>query len=336
MSAFEVAVVVPSHNGRAHLDATLRSIARQRGGPIDIIIVDDGSAVAYDADELAAAMGRPANPSTSVRVVRNAINRGVAAARNTGIDVADAEWISFCDDDDLWAPDKLAIQLDAARTQGAAWAVSSEIGIYEDHRAFSFAELRSCDSDCFAALLDANVIPGGGSGVVARRDLVVALGGFDETFAQYADWDLNLRLARHGSPANPDDAYVVKVMRDSAMSTRLDELRGELGLVHDKWATDRARHGFGPDSIGTVRWIGVRARDQGMRHWRMMATLPVPWRMRVKWLLKSPLGRCKMAHRWAFRRRPNAALVDDIVTRTVAFAYAPSIAANPPAAATPE
>ena len=336
MSPFAVAVVVPSHNGRAHLNATVRSIARQREGPIDIIVVDDGSATAYDADELAAAMGPPANPTTRVRVVRSATNRGVAAARNIGIAVADAEWVAFCDDDDLWAPDKLAIQLDALRTSGAAWAVSSEIGVYEDHRAFSFAELRSCDSDCFGALLDANVVPCGGSGVVARRELVVALGGFDETFAQYADWDLNLRLAKHGPPANPDDAYVVKVLHGAAMSTRLDELRAELGRLHGKWATERALHGFGADSIGTICWIGVLARDQGISQWRTMATLPVPWRMRLKWLLKSPLGRSQTAHRLAFRRRSNAAVLDAIVARTVAFAYAPSTAANPPAAATPE
>ena len=124
-------VVVPSLNGRGRVVPTIRSILAQDCGPLDVIVVDDGSAISYCVDELSAATGPPRHPDSRLRVVRHEERRGLARARNSGVEVAESHWIAFCDDDDLWLPDKLRRQLAAADVLGAG-----VVGLHRDRGVF--------------------------------------------------------------------------------------------------------------------------------------------------------------------------------------------------------
>src|SRR4051794_21640954 len=106
-----VSVVVPTHNRASLLARTVRSIARQHLSELEIIVVDDGS---RDATAVAAC-----SADARVRVIRHAHALGVSAARNRGVAEARGQWIAFCDDDDLWAPDKLELQIAEADRAGA-------------------------------------------------------------------------------------------------------------------------------------------------------------------------------------------------------------------------
>ena len=57
-------------------------------------------------------------------------------------------------------------------------------------------------------LLIDNVIPGGGSGVLARTELVRSVGGFDVSLSAFADWDLNIRLSHRSAIASLDRPLV--------------------------------------------------------------------------------------------------------------------------------
>ena len=123
----EVSVVVPTHDRSRLLALTLRSILGQRGVDLEVIVVDDGST--DDTAEVVAGLG-----DDRVRLLRHDTPQGVAAARNYGIAEAAGGWLAFCDDDDLWAPDKLARQLHAARETGRAWAYAGAVKIDADGR----------------------------------------------------------------------------------------------------------------------------------------------------------------------------------------------------------
>jgi len=105
----EITVIVPTHNRPHLLEITLRSIVAQRGVDLAVTVVDDGS---KDPQTVRAVID--ALPNSRVRLVRHETPRGVSAARNTGIANSSSEWIGFCDDDDVWAPEKLRAQLAAA------------------------------------------------------------------------------------------------------------------------------------------------------------------------------------------------------------------------------
>src|SRR5438046_2823187 len=111
-----VTVVVPTYNRAALLDATLRAIHAQTVPVDEIIVVDDGS-----TDDTADVCGRQPKP---VRYIRQD-NTGLPAfARNRGAAEATADWIAFCDSDDLWHPRKLEVQLAAIEATGAKWGVT--------------------------------------------------------------------------------------------------------------------------------------------------------------------------------------------------------------------
>src|SRR5689334_21096641 len=98
-----ISVVVPAYNAARTLPATAASIRAQTLQPLEVIVVDDGSA--DDTVAVAHALGLP-----GLRVVSQA-NAGHAAARNTGVAEARGRYVAFVDADDLWLPDKLALHL---------------------------------------------------------------------------------------------------------------------------------------------------------------------------------------------------------------------------------
>jgi len=100
----QVAVIIPEYNGTAFLPETLDSILGQTLRPAEIVVVDDGSTESLDE------CIRSYEPK-GVRFVRTP-NRGVSAARNTGVEVSNSPWVSFCDGDDIWLPQKLERQMD--------------------------------------------------------------------------------------------------------------------------------------------------------------------------------------------------------------------------------
>lgn len=85
----DLSVVVCSLNGAAGVDSCLRALAAQKDVELQVIVVDDGST----DDTAATARGH------GVTVIRHENNRGLAAARNTGVAAATAPVVAFLDDD---------------------------------------------------------------------------------------------------------------------------------------------------------------------------------------------------------------------------------------------
>jgi glycosyltransferase involved in cell wall biosynthesis len=109
-----ISVIVPAHQATLYLAECLESILAQTRMPDEVIVVDDGST--DDTAAIASGFG------PLVRVISTP-HAGTAAARNTGIAAATGNVVALCDDDDLWLPDKLRLQLDALGDPSAEAAV---------------------------------------------------------------------------------------------------------------------------------------------------------------------------------------------------------------------
>ena len=187
-----VSVIIPTRN-RAHLlHRTLESVLKQSTENLEVIVVDDGSTDGSGA--VAAAM------DPRVSVLRNPEPAGVSAARNQGIASARGEWIAFCDDDDLWAPNKLQEQLTAAGGAGANWVYAGDVNVDDQLRVLSGGP--PPDPAAVMALLPrCNPLTSGGSNVVVRSNILAEVGGFDPALRRTEDWDLWIRIAQKGPPA---------------------------------------------------------------------------------------------------------------------------------------
>lgn len=234
----EVTIVIPARDRPDRLAATLASVRAQIVRPAATIVVDDGSAVPL-APGLA---GWP-----DVRVIRHPASQGVAAARNAGILAAETEWVALLDDDDLWAPEKLELQLAAAEEERADWVFGTAIVV--DGRGGILDVYGAPPSEMLATdLREANVIPAGSSNVLARRAALLDAGLFDTAFRHFADWDLWLRLAASARAASIPDRVVGYVRHPSSMQVvEIRSAQRELVELARKHA-----HGQ-PTPIGGVR-----------------------------------------------------------------------------------
>lgn len=110
-----VSVVITTYNQAAYIADTVLSALNQTYPQREVIVVDDGS-----SDETAA---RLAPFRDKVALIRQD-NQGVAASRNTGVRSAKGELIAFLDGDDLWEPDKLAVQVAAYQAHPQAGLIA--------------------------------------------------------------------------------------------------------------------------------------------------------------------------------------------------------------------
>jgi glycosyltransferase involved in cell wall biosynthesis len=95
-----VSVVIPAFNAEAYLAEAVASILEQTAPATEIIVIDDGSTDGT---------GNVARSFAAVTYVHQA-NAGVAAALNHGARIASGDCIAFLSADDIWYPDKLALQ----------------------------------------------------------------------------------------------------------------------------------------------------------------------------------------------------------------------------------
>ncbi len=86
-----VSVVIPVYNGQNHISQCLEMILNQSYKNLEVIVVDDGS-----TDNSVQLI----NKFTKVRLIQHSVNKGLSAARNTGINNATGKYIHFMDDDD--------------------------------------------------------------------------------------------------------------------------------------------------------------------------------------------------------------------------------------------
>jgi glycosyltransferase involved in cell wall biosynthesis len=222
----QVSVVVPTHNRSQLLALTLRSILWQEDVDFEVIVVDDGST--DDTGVVVAGF-----EDDRLRLVRHDLPRGVSTARNRGIAEATGSWIAFCDDDDLWAPDKLEQQLAAARDSGTVWICAGAVNITSGLRIVGGGEPPDGD-EILRRLPEINVVPGGCSGVLVERRVLSEVGGFDPSLSPMADWDLWLRLARYGAPAVAVRPLVAYRVHAANMSLDIDQMEAEFALLAER------------------------------------------------------------------------------------------------------
>jgi glycosyltransferase involved in cell wall biosynthesis len=218
-----VTVIIPTHNRCTLLRSAIASALSQMDVELEIVVVDDGS-----GDGTAEMLASIADPR--VRVIRNDIPEGVSAARNRGIEEARGPWLAFLDDDDLWAPDKLRSQLEAARRGGRRWCYAGHVNVDLRNRVTG-GEPPLPPNRVAAELQQSDVVPGGCSGVIVTKELLRESGPFDASLQPLADWDLWLRLARIEPPTAVSRPLVAYRIQPKSMSMNTARVLSEFEIL---------------------------------------------------------------------------------------------------------
>lgn len=120
-----ISVVVPVYNAQRSLNRCVHSILQYDNGPLEVLLIDDGS-----TDDSAALCDEFAKHSC-VRVIHKQ-NAGVSSARNVGLDEAHGEYVAFVDSDDRLTTNALSIELEAAEQHDADMVIGGYQSIYPD------------------------------------------------------------------------------------------------------------------------------------------------------------------------------------------------------------
>ena len=186
---FRVSVIIPAYNAAATLHKSVNSVLAQTLSDWEAIIVNDGS-----TDETETIAAQFAAQDHRIHTLTQ-VNQGVSAARNTGINQAQYEWLLFLDADDWIAPEFLASMgqpllsdpsLDLIHCQ---WSWIAEDGTPHDYPLVNL-------KDMFP--LTARGCPLAMHGCIIRKAVVEAVGGFDTSLRTCEDWDLWQKVARMG------------------------------------------------------------------------------------------------------------------------------------------
>lgn len=100
-----ISVIIPCYNGEKFIAEAIKSVLNQTYKEFEIIVVDDGS---IDGTRTQV---EPYLTNRRIKFIQHNGNKGIAAARNTGITHSRGEFITFLDQDDLWLPEKLEKQI---------------------------------------------------------------------------------------------------------------------------------------------------------------------------------------------------------------------------------
>jgi glycosyltransferase involved in cell wall biosynthesis len=191
-----ISAIVPTYNRANLLCEAVDSILGQTCPVSEVIVVDDGS-----TDDTVSRMERY---GTSIRYISQR-NQGPAAARNHGIRVAQGDFVTFLDSDDLWVPQKVEMQLEFIERNpsvdfvfGRMANVFQDTGVEDDD--FINAEARDYLAEnpgnlerLFEHLIVQNFI--GTPTLMARRESLARVGIFDEKRKIGEDLDYWLRAA---------------------------------------------------------------------------------------------------------------------------------------------
>ena len=195
-----VSVIIPTYNRARLLPRCLDSVLSQDLQPLEIIVVDDGSA---DSTRDLVRRDYP-----GVKLISRE-NGGVSAARNAGIGAARSEWLAFLDSDDAWLPGKLDRQVQAVRGDPDTGIVhTDEIWLRNGVRVNPHLKHRKYGGSIFKFCLPRCVISP--SSVMIHRRVFDRVGLFDETLPVCEDYDLWLRTCARMPVAFVNEPLITK------------------------------------------------------------------------------------------------------------------------------
>jgi len=188
-----VSVIIPAYDVARFIGEALNSAFAQSFKNYEVIVVNDGSP---DTPELE----RTLAPYMPRMVYIKQENRGVSAARNTGIKAARGSLIAFLDGDDVWLPHYLEVQVKRIQADPSIDVLYPNVVMFGDSSSDDGEEFMTlCPSNgevTFERLLrqECNV----SNCSIARKETIMRAGMFDESLRSVEDFDLWLRVIKGG------------------------------------------------------------------------------------------------------------------------------------------
>lgn len=271
-----VSVVITTYNSspaEGLLKRAIDSVVLQTCKCVEIIIIDDGSEGPFGGIEQ-----QFINDEITWVCLIN--NQGVGYARNFGFQLSSGKYIAYLDHDDWWEKDKLEKQLKLLQRSGLEWCYC---GIKRHKPNGTVAMIMPMYRGAvYKKLLCEQIIAGSISSVLMSRDLLLRVGGFDESRDVIEDWDLWIRVSRIYDVDAVDEVLVhldtpVSGSRGSNVKAKLGRL---YGLIY--------KHRGELDKCNLTSYALTRYYRVAARSYQNAMQFPEALIAWVRYLLKNP------------------------------------------------
>jgi tetratricopeptide (TPR) repeat protein len=249
-----VSVIIPTYNRSRLLRAAVESALTQTYPNIEIIVVDDGS-----TDNTATEMAQYAARITYLRQA----NRGVAAARNTGIQAATGDYLTCLDDDDLILPTKIERQVQVMASRPGVGLVHCRFFYANEDGHYQYKVGSLPEGEVLGRLVCSNFVWAGAP--MIHRHCLDRVGLFDDQMPSItADWDMWLRIAQAGYrfACVQEPLGVYRIHQDGMMSDVAELERGIVVVLEKVFSNTQVPddvRGLRETAYGKTRfWISCR------------------------------------------------------------------------------
>jgi glycosyltransferase involved in cell wall biosynthesis len=186
-----ISVIVPTYNRPAMLIEAINSILNQTYQDFEIIVVNDAG---MDVERKIKSF----NKNHNIKYLMHNENKGLAAARNTGIKEARGKYIAYLDDDDVYYPDHLETLVNFLKDGEYKVAYTDTYRVHQKKEKGKYLNLKkdllySCDFNYDRILIE-NFIPI--LCLMHEKSCLDEVGYFDENLNALEDWDLLIRISR--------------------------------------------------------------------------------------------------------------------------------------------
>ncbi|MDJ0531484.1 MAG: glycosyltransferase family 2 protein [Xenococcaceae cyanobacterium MO_207.B15] len=183
-----LSIIIPTYNRPHLIPRAVNSALAQTVEDIEVIVVDDASPEPVQL---------PEHPK--LRIIRLPRNSGGAAARNAGAKAARGRWVTYLDDDDEFLPHMAAVSLEALAKTNLPKPVAALSGIEVINSKGKVTKKRLPPTLPLGSYFCLENIEPGKSffckqTMVVERDVLLGIGGFDESFPSRVHTELFLRL----------------------------------------------------------------------------------------------------------------------------------------------
>ncbi len=207
-----VSVVIPTYNRKDIISRAINSVLNQTYENYEIIIIDDGSTdgtIEYIKNHF----------NSKIKCISQK-NKGASAARNRGISEANGKYIAFLDSDDEWVESKLKDQFAFLDKNPEIALLCGRTYRSDNVKRVNSSLSKSIVGNLFNTLFMHSFVST--PTVIAKKEVLDAVGGFDTSYKSAEDFDLWLKITKNYKCAFlPDLVAIVNRGKDNLSTDKI-------------------------------------------------------------------------------------------------------------------
>lgn len=230
MEKVKISIIIPTYNRSELLVRAVESVLSQAFEDFELIIVDDGS-----TDNTREMVQKLVKKDSRIKYIYQENSGGAAKPKNVGIKSSQGDYIAILDSDDEWLPQKLEKQLDVfekSDNPNLSFVTCNALVIGEKKiEKYNITKPKNPQRE----ILMRDYL-GSGSGMIYKREVFDAVGGFDESLKSGQDWEMRIRLLEKYDFEIVDDYLIKYYLHEDNISKTLGEKRkNDLEHIFNKY-----------------------------------------------------------------------------------------------------